>query len=91
MRKRTRSILEELNQIHRTTNNDALIQSTGNNLIESAINLLNRIAESYDQETAQELERRFINSIRSGDHRKFKRGVDKIIESKQKDDDNANS
>ena len=91
MRKRTRSILEELNQIHRTTNNDALIQSTGNNLIESAINLLNRIAESYDQETAQELERRFINSIRSGDPRNFKRGVDKIIESKQKDDDNANS
>ena len=91
MRKRTRSILEELNQIHRTTNNDALIQSTGNNLIESAINLLNRIAESYDQETAQELERRFFNSIRSGDPRKFKRGVDKIIESKQKDDDNANS
>ena len=91
MRKRTRSILEELNQIHRTTNNDPLIQSTGNNLIESAINLLNRIAESYDQETAQELERRFINSIRSGDPRKFKRGVDKIIESKQKDDDNANS
>ena len=91
MRKRTRSILEELNQIHRTSNNDALIQSTGNNLIESAINLLNRIAESYDQETAQELERRFINSIRSGDPRKFKRGVDKIIESKQKDDDNANS
>ena len=91
MRKRTRSILEELNQIHRTTNNDALNQSTGNNLIESAINLLNRIAESYDQETAQELERRFINSIRSGDPRKFKRGVDKIIESKQKDDDNANS
>ena len=90
MRKRTRSILEELNQIHRTTNNDALIQSTGNNLIESAINLLNRIAESYDQETAQELERRFINSIRSGDTRKFKRGVDQIIEYHQKDDDNAN-
>ena len=84
MRKRTRSILEELNQIHRTTNNDALIQSTGNNLIESAINLLNRIAESYDQETAQELERRFINSIRSGDPRKFKRGVDKINEARKK-------
>tara|TARA_B100000902_G_scaffold58598_1_gene65566 strand:- start:2939 stop:3217 length:279 start_codon:yes stop_codon:yes gene_type:complete len=85
MRKRTRSILEELNSIHRTDNNDALIQSTGNNIIESAINLLNRITESYDPETAQEIERRFINSIRSGDPRKFKRGVDKIIESKQKD------
>ena len=35
MRKRTRSILEELNSIHRTQNNDALIQSTGNKIIES--------------------------------------------------------
>ena len=80
MRKRTRSILEELNSIHRTTNNDALIQSTGNNIIESAINLLNRVTESYDPDTAQEIERRFINSIRSGDPRKFKRGIDKIVE-----------
>ena len=60
MRKRTRSILEELNQINRTSNNDALIQSTGNNLIESSINLLNRITESYGPETAQELEHNFI-------------------------------
>tara|TARA_B100001109_G_C18666788_1_gene382185 strand:- start:99 stop:278 length:180 start_codon:yes stop_codon:yes gene_type:complete len=52
-------------------------------LIESAINLLNRISESYDPEVSQELERRFINSIRSGDPRKFKRGVDKIIEEKK--------
>jgi hypothetical protein len=87
MRKRTRSILEELNQINRTSNNDALIQSTGNNLIESSINLLNRITESYGPETAQELERRFINSIRSGDPRKFKRGVDKIIEGKNHESD----
>ena len=40
MRKRTRSILQELSSINRTSNNDALIQSTGNNLIESSINLL---------------------------------------------------
>jgi hypothetical protein len=84
MRKRTRSILEELSSFRQTGNNDHLIQTTGNNLIESSINLLNRIAESYDTETANELERRFINSIRSGDPRKFKRGVDKIIESKEK-------
>ena len=83
MKKRTRSILQELSSIHRTSNNDALIQSTGNNLIESAINLLNRISESYDPEVSQELERRFINSIRNGDPRKFKRGVDKIIEEKK--------
>ena len=61
MRKRTRSILQELSSINRTSNNDALIQSTGNNLIESSINLLNRITESYSPEVAQEMERRFIN------------------------------
>ena len=85
MRKRTRSILEELSSFRQTNNNDHLVQSTGNNLIESCINLLNLIAESYDPETARELERRFINSIRSGDPRKFKRGIDKIVESKNKD------
>ena len=83
MRKRTRSILQELSSINRTSNNDALIQSTGNNLIESSINLLNRITESYSPEVAQEMESRFINSIRSGDPRKFKRGIDKIIEDKK--------
>jgi len=87
MKKRTRSILEELNSIHRTSDNDALIQSTGHNLIESSINLLNRITESYPADTASELERRFINSIRSGDPRKFKRGVDRIVEAKRDKND----
>ena len=91
MRKRTRSILEELSSFRTTTDNDALVQTTGNNLIESSINLLNRIAETYDTETASDLERRFINSIRSGDPRKFKRGVDRVIESKNKKDTSNDS
>ena len=65
MKKRTRSILQELNTVGRSRNNDHLIEATGNNIIESAINLLNRIAETYDDETANELERRFLNSIRT--------------------------
>ena len=89
MRKRTRSILEELNSIHRTADNDALIQSTGNNLIESSINLLNRVTESYDPDTASELERLFINSIRSGDPRKFKRGIDRIVEARKSNDSSS--
>ena len=91
MRKRTRSILEELSSFRQTTDNEALVQTTGNNLIESSINLLNRIAEQYDAETASDLERRFINSIRSGDPRKFKHGVDKIVESRNKKDTNNDS
>jgi len=85
MKKRTRSILEELNNLDRARNNDLLIEATGSNIIESAINLLNKISNTYDETTAGELERRFLNSIKSGDPRKFKRGIDKVIESKNND------
>ena len=88
MKKRTRSILQELNTVGRTRSkihNDHLIEATGNNIIESAINLLNRIAETYDDATANELERRFLNSIRTGDPRKFKRVMSKVMESKNED------
>lgn len=87
MKKRTRSILEELNNLGRSKDNDLLIESTANNIIESAINLLNRIAENYDEVTSAELERRFINSIKSGDPRKFKRSIARIIERKEKSSD----
>ena len=83
MKKRTRSILEELNSIRTSRDEDLLIESTGSNIIESAINLLNRISRTYDEATASELERRFVNSIKSGDPKKFKRGVDKIMEAKR--------
>lgn len=85
MKKRTRSILEELNDLGRNHNNDRLIETTANNLIESSINLLNRIGSTYDDVTSSELERRFINAIKSGDPRKFKRGIQKVIESKNND------
>ena len=85
MKKRTRSILEELNNLDRATSNDHLIEATGSNIIESAINLLSRIHSTYDVDTAGELERRFINSIKSNDPRKFKRSMGRIIESKKND------
>tara|TARA_R110001606_G_scaffold364231_1_gene518585 strand:+ start:124 stop:372 length:249 start_codon:yes stop_codon:yes gene_type:complete len=82
MRKRTRSILEELNNLHASRGDEA-IQSTGTNIIESAVNLLQRINETYDAKTANELERRFLNSIRAGSSKKFVTGVNKVIESKK--------
>ena len=87
MRKKTRSILEELNNVHGKRDNDLLIDSTANNIIESAINLLSRLHSQYDVETASELERRFINSIKSGDPKKFRRSMNRIIEGKKNDND----
>jgi hypothetical protein len=84
MKKRTRSILEELNSLYGKKDSDLFIENTANNIIESSINLLTRIYDTYDAETAYELERRFFNSIKSNDPRKFRRSMQKIIESKKK-------
>lgn len=82
MKKHTRSILEELNNLRPTHDNDYSIDTTANNIIKSSINLLARIHKIYDDETALDLERRFINSIRTGDPQKFKRGIQKVINNK---------
>lgn len=85
MRKSTRSILQELSDLGVNRNKDLVVESRGTNLIESAINLLSLIREHYDIETAAELERRFLNAIRTGEPAKFKRGIKKIQEDRNND------
>jgi hypothetical protein len=82
MRKSTRSILQELSDVGLSRDTDLVVESRGSNIIASAINLLNMIRENYDVETAAELERRFINSIKAADATKFKRGIKRIQEDK---------
>lgn len=54
-----------------------VIESRANHIINSAINLIQMIKESYPNE-ADELERRLINSIRGRDATKFVRGLRRI-------------
>jgi hypothetical protein len=82
MRKSTRSILQELSDLGLSRNTDMIVESRASNIIQGAVNLLSLIRENYDIETAAELERRFINSIKTGDITKFKRGIKKVQESK---------
>lgn len=83
MKKSTRSILQELSDIGVNRDINLVIESRGSNIIQSAINLIELIKENYDLETAAELERRFINSIKSNDGNKFKRSIKRIQENKQ--------
>jgi len=85
MKKATRSILEELNNLNFNRNKEHLIETTGTNLIDSVINLFEKINEHYSEEESLELERRFINSVKSADPKKFKRGLVKMNESKKND------
>ena len=83
MKKKTRSILEELSSLGTSRNTELLIENRGQSIIESAINLLVLVREQFTQEEAAELERRFLNAVRTGDPRKFKRGLHKIQESRR--------
>lgn len=83
MKTRTRSILQELNDIAEIRNKDALFESRATNIINSAINLLESIHKNYDADSANELERRFINAIRGQDTAKFTRGIRRIAENKK--------
>ncbi len=47
--------------------------------------MFEKIHNTYGPDEAVELERRFINSIKSADTRKFKRGIQKIKESRKND------
>lgn len=75
MRKQTRSILDEISSMVPTHDRNLVIESRANHIINSAINLVHQIRETYDAEDADELERRLINSIKGKDPNKFIRGL----------------
>jgi hypothetical protein len=83
VQRKTRSILEELNAISAKKDSEAVIESRATHVIDSAINLLQLIRENFDQESAYELERRLINSIKSADPAKFTRGIRKLRDHKE--------
>lgn len=83
MRKQTRSILQELNSFATKKDVELVIESRALHVINGAINILELVRENFDEETALDLERRLLNSIRGSDPDKFRRGIRKIQESKR--------
>lgn len=83
VKRQTRSLLEELNDIALKKDTESVIESRAAHVIDSAINLINSLKENFDPETAYELERRFLNSIKASDPAKFTRGIRKLRDSKE--------
>ena len=88
--RKTRSILEELNQISVDRDRNHVVSNRGEHVINSAINLIEQIENHYDEKTAKDLTNRLINSIKGRDVKKFSRGIGKIIKESQRELDNAN-
>ena len=77
MQKKTRSLLEELDSMYVDRDQRHIIENRANNIISSAIRLLEQIDESYTAEQAENLARKLINAIKLRDPSKFTRSVRK--------------
>ena len=87
MQKKTRGILEDLDLFLSTRDQNQVLESRATNIIQGAINIINSIRISYDEETALELERRLINSIRMQDPAKFTRKLRSLNKSEEDSDE----
>lgn len=77
MQKRTRSLLEELESIGSNRDINHVIESRANNVITSAINLIELMNRHYDKEKAEVLERKLLSSIKSKEPRRFAKSLRK--------------
>jgi hypothetical protein len=83
-----RSILDELNSIVSERDKLNVIESRGNHIIKSALNLIELIQENFDEAEALDLQRRLINSIKGNRPERFVKGVQIIKESRSKNNEN---
>lgn len=82
MKKRTKSLLEEINSIAPAKDKTQILESRGANALNGLINLLDMIDESFDSDTAADLNKRILLSIKNRDSDRFIRGIKKLRESK---------
>ena len=77
MQKKTRSILEELNSMYTERDHRHVLENRADNIIQSAIRLLEQIEQNYTAEQSDNLQRKFLNAIKFRDPTKFTRTVRK--------------
>lgn len=82
MQKQTRSLLQELEALGNNRDTSHIIESRANNIIASAINLIELINRHYPEDQAQILERKLLGAIKSKDQAKFSKSLRKSSETK---------
>ena len=82
MKKHTRSLLEELSSMPLKRDKEEVVDSRASHILESAIRLMTYIRESFDQDTAYKLEKRFHSALKNMDASKFSKGVARIKDNK---------
>ena len=81
MKRQTRSLLEELELLSNNRDTKHIIENRANNLIASAIHLMEVIARNYTPEQAAILEKKLLIAIKNKDQSKFSRSLKRSDES----------
>ena len=82
MEQKFKSLVDELNDYAPVKDRALFIESRAQQVLASVSHLMRLIRESYDDETAADLQKRLINSIKTDDESKFRRGIKQIRENK---------
>ena len=77
MKNRTRSLLEELEEIGKNRDIKLIIENRATNIISSAIHLLEVIEINFPQEQSTVLEKRLLMAIKGRDQNKFSKSFKK--------------
>ena len=80
---KTRTLIDELNNIIPEKDKFLIIEARANHLIASAVNLISMIKESFPEDESSELIKRLFLSIKNEDQAKFRRGIKKLKESRK--------
>ena len=78
MKKKTRSILEEINSIAPKSSKEQILSYRSENVLGSAIQLLEYIETNFEDSTQADLRKRFMLSLKNKDMGIFERGVRKL-------------
>lgn len=82
MQKKTRSLLEELESIGTNRDMNHIIENRANNVITSAINLIELMNRHYSQDKAELLEKKLLSAIKGKDQNRFSKSLRKPDEDK---------
>jgi hypothetical protein len=77
MQKRTKSLLEELESIGNNRDMNHVIENRANNVITSAINLIELMNRQYGSDKAELLEKKLLSAIKGRDAARFSKSMRK--------------
>lgn len=82
--KRLWSVVTELTESVPHKSRHHFVETRALQIIAGFENVVRLIESTYDNETAEDLKKRLFNAARTGDSKKFSRGIKHVIEGEKK-------